>query len=202
MDLQRYLKQCSDQKLRKQMMAVFKRFDSSVVPHIPVLRTGVRHNDLNPQNLICKSEFTERTSGEIKREHLRDFTAKMCGFVDYDDIAYGPYMFDLAITIIHELMEDFECSRKLMTSIALPIIEGFFDAFPITSDKLELELSLLYPVMSARLVQIYLGLLVTIGNTSDNEKYKMEAEKMCHFMPVFFKEGNADFCEMLYASLK
>ena len=48
----------------------------------------------------------------------------MCGFVDYDDIAYGPYMFDLAITIIHELSEYFDCSRKLTTSIALPIIEG------------------------------------------------------------------------------
>lgn len=71
----------SDPADRRQVVAALDRFEHRVAPRLPGLRAQLIHNDLNPHNVLVR---TEEPDG-------------ICGIIDFGDMVHGALVNDVAI---------------------------------------------------------------------------------------------------------
>ena len=110
--------------LATHFLGQFERYASN---HLPLLRSQVIHNDLNPHNILFES----------------DTSTKVTGVLDFGDMIFNPIIVDVAVA-----------ASSHMTSTTSPlegpgeVIRGFNAELALR----ECELELLFDLMAARLV--------------------------------------------------
>lgn len=192
LNLRKFLRSPSvrDDQLQKYFNRTFNEFELHVAPRIDTMKCGVCHNDCTPNNFI----FNEDTYVPNSKE-CEDFVAKnlgrnqLPGIIDFDDTCYGPYVFELAIAVAHEMVVSSASDSTGYLSAASPVMEGFLSAFPLPGD----ELDLLCYIIPARLVQVYIGLRVNVREDCNCSSphicpYLKCAQEIRRFMILFFNQ--------------
>lgn len=152
MDLRKDLDQCNaEPQLTECILKVFNDFDTFITPRLLHLVSGVRHSDCNDLNVICSMQ-----------EDGSCDTTKPFGIIDFGDCLHGPYIFDLGTAVAYEMLEKEEPLEEVV-----PVLEGFIEEFPLPKE----ELSLIFYVAMARLVQSYINGQLSISENPDNEEY-------------------------------
>jgi 4-aminobutyrate aminotransferase-like enzyme/Ser/Thr protein kinase RdoA (MazF antagonist)/murein DD-endopeptidase MepM/ murein hydrolase activator NlpD len=117
----------ADADCRRQVTALFDRYDDRIKPILPELRGSVLHQDGNDNNIIVDPEAPER----------------ICGLIDFGDMCFGRTINELAITLAYALLD----APDLYTT-ARSVTAGYVSEFPIE----EREADVLYDLMRMRLV--------------------------------------------------
>lgn len=126
----------------------FLQFDQMVVPHLPFLRKSIIHNDANEWNVL--------TNGD-----------KICGLIDFGDLAYAPVINELAVAITYAIYD-----KEDPLLWAAHILKAYHKITPLE----EIEIHLLYYLIAARLC-------ISVCNSAQsrldqpNNKYASVSEK-------------------------
>jgi 4-aminobutyrate aminotransferase-like enzyme/Ser/Thr protein kinase RdoA (MazF antagonist) len=104
------------------------QFETSVLPALLQLRTGMIHNDGNDYNVVIAAS----PSGQ----------QQAMGVIDFGDMVYAPILCELAIATAYAILD-----KADPLTAASHIVAGYHSAFPLT----EAELSLLFPLICTRL---------------------------------------------------
>ena len=151
---------------------------------MPVMTSGVRHGDTNLHNFLYNPNQDQRVHHSIRHSSLEEYKLhslqdetvdplQLFGIVDFDEVVHGPYIFDLACAVKHEIQISYlsrphAAGSGVGVEAAIPMIAGFQKAFPLHDD----EISVLYYAVCARMVQIYLGKHLAVqqycGNHGNN----------------------------------
>lgn len=181
LSLKKYASLCHDKPLRSSLLRTFRDFERFVAPHVPVMKSGVHHGDTNLSNFLYNPNLDERSCHsnshcsqlvECKLLSLKDETVdppQLFGIVDFDEVVHGPYLFDLSCAVMHEIQISYQsgaCTAEsgMGVEAAVPMIAGFQKAFALPDD----ELHVLYYVVCARMVQIYLGMQLAVQHYCGN----------------------------------
>lgn len=78
--------------------SVLESYRKDVEPLIPSLQQGTLHGDYNEQNVLVQPS----PSGT-------GYT--LSGLIDFGDMHYGPYAFELAITLCYMMLESVRCGN-------------------------------------------------------------------------------------------
>lgn len=98
-------------------------FNNKVLPHIQNLRQATLHNDSNEWNLLAEDN-------------------RVCGIIDFGDLAYGPLVFDPAIAMAYASYD-----KPEPLSWAYRVLKGYQKVLPLE----EFEIHLLYYIVAMRL---------------------------------------------------
>lgn len=154
MDLRKYLDQCNaEPQLMECILKVFQDFDTFITPRLMHFVSGTRHADANDQNVIC----TLKEPGSCD-------TTQTFGIIDFGDCMYGPYIFDLGTAMAYEML-----GKEEPLKAVTPVLEGFVEEFPLPKE----ELSLVFYVAMARLVQSYINGQLSIAKEPENKEYTL-----------------------------
>ncbi len=118
-----YLSCIADPMDRTLVDYFFLQFEEHVLPRQYELRKGIIHNDANDWNVLTKG-------------------GKVSGIIDFGDMCYAPVINDLAIALTYAMFD-----KEDPLQWAIPIVEGFHEAFPLK----ESELDVLYYLIAGRL---------------------------------------------------
>lgn len=158
--------------------------------------SGVHHGDPNLHNFLYNPD--QSSSVHYKQHGLKDEMnepPQLFGIVDFDEVVYGPYIFDLAVAVKHEIQISYmsgSCTggSGMGLEAAIPMIAGFQKAFPLPED----EINVLYYVVCARMVQIYLGMHLALQQycgSHDNgivQRYEDTKTDTGRYMELFFAQ--------------
>ena len=120
----KYIDDISDIKDRNLVKYFFQQYEENVTPTLPFLRKQVIHCDANEWNVLCKNE-------------------RISGIIDFGDFTYSFLINELAIAITYACYD-----KKDPLEWASIIIKAYHTKLPL----LEKELSVLYYLISARLI--------------------------------------------------
>ena len=101
----------------------FERHRTLVVPALPHLRVGVLHHDANDYNVLA-------------------LDGRVSGLIDFGDMAYGPVINELAVTLAYALLDVSD-----IIASARSVISGYCAAFPLNAR----ELRVLFDLVATRL---------------------------------------------------
>lgn len=119
----------TDPNKYQNVMTILNYFEHYVIPQQPLLQQCIIHGDTNDWNII----ITEN-NGELE----------VNGFVDFNDCALSPVIFDLGIAMVYPML-----SKPRPLEVVVPMLSGYLQAFSLS----DAELNLLYYVVLGRLSQ-------------------------------------------------
>ncbi len=143
-------------------------FDDLAKPHLNQLRHSINHNDVHEQNLLLDFDLSNPS---------------ITGLIDFGDTIYTATINELAVACAYgcmELPDPIEAATNL--------VRGYHSIFPIE----ELELSVLFPLICARL-------MITVSNAAWNRSqhpdndYLWNSEKAAWSLLYKFHEVSPDF---------
>lgn len=135
----RYINDCETAHQRKFLKYFYQQYQQKVVPIIPSLRKSVIHGDINEHNILIEK-------GGVK------------SFFDFGDIGYGPLINDLAIAVTY-IGLNYENRINAISEV----VQAYHKIHPL----LEIELDILYNLISARLIQ-------SLANAAHSSKLQPE----------------------------
>ncbi len=124
---------CIDDPARRALVErLLDQYDGEVVPVLPALRQSVIHNDANDYNVLVNDARAELLAGRRAAVSV----------IDFGDMLRTCTVFEVAIAAAYALLD-----KPNPLASAAQVIAGYHSAYPLT----EQELSLLYPLICARL---------------------------------------------------
>ncbi|TSK53811.1 Hydroxylysine kinase [Bagarius yarrelli] len=127
---------------------VLNQYQNQVVPKLPSFRKCVNHGDLNNMNTLV---------GQIGSSGYR-----ISGILDFGDMSSGYFIFELAIVIVHMMMES-----PNPLEVGGPVIAGFERVFPLNAD----ERDALYTLVLCRFSQALVYTRSAVLQQPENEEY-------------------------------
>src|SRR5260370_9752668 len=123
-----YVKHIADSKRRALVNKFLELYKAEVVPVTPRLRRSVIYGDANDYNVLAGEPWTQ--------------PQKIAGVIDFGDMHHGLTASEPAIAAAYAIL-----GKEDPLQAATAIVAGYHGAFPLD----ELELSVLYALMGARL---------------------------------------------------
>ena len=123
-----YVKHIADSKRRALVNRFLELYKAEVVPVTPRLRRSVIYGDANDYNVLAGEPWTQ--------------PQKIAGVIDFGDMHHGLTASEPAIAAAYAIL-----GKEDPLQAATAIVAGYHSAFPLD----ELELSVLYALMGARL---------------------------------------------------
>ena len=117
----------ADPSRRAMVKRLFVRYETQVLPNLPMLRASVLHQDANDWNVITDPADP----------------ARIAGLIDFGDMCHGRTVNELAITLAYALLDTPD-----LYAATRALIAGFSAEFPLT----ESEADLIFDLMRMRLV--------------------------------------------------
>lgn len=137
---------------RKRMSCYFKLLSNMIF-----LISGINHGDLNDHNILVDSKSA---SG--------DAVYQVSGILDFGDMSYGYYVFEVAITIMYMMIES---TNPLQ--VGGHILAGFESVIPLTA----VERSALFVLVCSRFSQSLVMAAYSCQLYPDNKEYLMITAK-------------------------
>ncbi|XP_006131446.2 hydroxylysine kinase [Pelodiscus sinensis] len=99
---------------------VIQQFKEKILPKLSNFRTCINHGDLNDHNILLDSNPASPENPQYT----------VSGILDFSDMSYGYYVFELAITIMYMMIESKDPLR-----VGGYVIAGFESIVPLTTEE-------------------------------------------------------------------
>ncbi|XP_048337864.1 hydroxylysine kinase isoform X2 [Sphaerodactylus townsendi] len=135
---------------------VIEQFRAKIVPKLSSFRPCINHGDLNDHNILL-----DANSASPERP-------RVSGILDFSDMSYGYYVFEVAITIMYMMIESED-----PLGVGGHVLAGFESVVPLTPE----ERGALFLLVSGRFAQSLVMAAHTIRLHPENEEYLMTTAK-------------------------
>ncbi|XP_054858404.1 hydroxylysine kinase [Eublepharis macularius] len=156
--LEQYIPALNQNRDLEVVKQVIQQFKLKIVPKLSNFRPCINHGDLNDHNILLDTD-----SGSPQSPRYR-----VSGILDFGDMSYGYYVFEVAITIMYMMIES-----KDPLSVGGHILAGFESIIPLTAE----ERGALFLLVSGRFAQSLVMAAHTILLHPENEEYLMITSK-------------------------
>ncbi|XP_075391494.1 hydroxylysine kinase [Tenrec ecaudatus] len=116
--LEKYLDALDQNRNREMIQQVIRLFRDEVMTKLNHFRECINHGDLNDHNILI--EPSKSTTG--------DAGYQVSGILDFDDMSYGYYVFEVAITIMYMMIES-----QSPIQVGGHVLAGFESLIPLTA---------------------------------------------------------------------
>ncbi|OCT89485.1 hydroxylysine kinase isoform X1 [Xenopus laevis] len=157
--LRKYAHAVKETELQKIIEDVITQYETFVLPNLNCFRKCINHGDLNDHNILV-----EKTSspGSIQEQY------KVSGILDFSDMSFGYYIFELAITIMYMMIE----SNDPLHAGGY-VLAGFQSVIPLTDE----EKDALFFLVNCRFSQSLVMARYSVQLCPENEEYLMITAK-------------------------
>ncbi|NXG35605.1 HYKK kinase, partial [Dromaius novaehollandiae] len=166
--LDQYVYALGQNKYREVVEQIIQQFKEKVIPKLTSFRACINHGDLNDHNILVDS-----SSASLETPQYR-----VSGILDFSDMSYGYYVFEVAITIMYMMIESTD-----PLSVGGHVLAGFESVLPLTEE----ERAALFLLVSGRFSQSLVIAAHTALLYPQNEEYLMVTAKTGwkHLMKMF-----------------
>ncbi|KAM8987233.1 hydroxylysine kinase [Ara ararauna] len=151
--LDQYIYALGQNKYREVVEQVIEQFKGKVVPKLSSFRACINHGDLNDHNILVESS-------SASLEHPPQY--RVSGILDFSDMSYGYYVFEVAIAIMYMMIESSDPLR-----VGGHVLAGFESVLPLTAA----ERGALFLLVSGRFAQSLVIAAHTARLYPDNREY-------------------------------
>ncbi|NWT43388.1 HYKK kinase, partial [Chroicocephalus maculipennis] len=145
-------------KYREVVEQVIELFFFFVIPKLSSFRACINHGDLNDHNILVDS-----SSASLENPQYR-----VSGILDFGDMSYGYYVFEVAIAIMYMMIESPD-----PLSVGGHVLAGFESVVPLTEE----ETGALFLLVSGRFSQSLVIAAHTALLYPENKEYLMITAK-------------------------
>ncbi|XP_039714301.1 hydroxylysine kinase [Pteropus medius] len=156
--LEKYLHALGQNRNREIVEQVIQRYRDEVMTKLSQFRECINHGDLNDHNILI----------EPSASACGDATYRVSGVVDFDDMSYGYYVFEVAITIMYMMVES-----KTPVQVGGHVLAGFESIVPLTP----VERGALFLLVCSRFCQSLVMAAYSCQLHPENEEYLMITAK-------------------------
>lgn len=149
------------QRSREVVEQTILEFEKSIVPKLGDFRRSINHGDLNDHNILL-----QQTSKESFVK-IQD-TSRISGILDFNDMSYGYYVFEVAISIMYMMIE----SQEPLKAGGF-VLAGFQSILPLNPA----ERDALFLLVMSRFVQSLVIAKYSVLQHPENEEYLMVTAK-------------------------
>ncbi|KFV03468.1 Hydroxylysine kinase, partial [Tauraco erythrolophus] len=132
--LHQYIYALGQNKYREVVEQVIEQFKGKIIPKLSSFRACINHGDLNDHNILVDS-----SSASLENPQYR-----VSGILDFSDMSYGYYVFEVAIAIMYMMVESPD-----PLGVGGHVLAGFESILPLTEE----ERSALFLLVSGRFSQ-------------------------------------------------
>uniref|UniRef100_A0A2K5CB82 Hydroxylysine kinase n=2 Tax=Aotus nancymaae TaxID=37293 RepID=A0A2K5CB82_AOTNA len=156
--LEKYLYALGQNRNREIVEQVIHLFKEEVMTKLSHFRECINHGDLNDHNIL--TEPSNSASGDAEY--------RVSGILDFDDMSYGYYVFEVAITIMYMMIES-----KSPIQVGGHVLAGFESVAPLTA----VERSALFILVCSRFCQSLVMAAYSCQLHPENKDYLMVTAK-------------------------
>nr|XP_032618948.1 hydroxylysine kinase isoform X1 [Chelonoidis abingdonii]XP_032618949.1 hydroxylysine kinase isoform X1 [Chelonoidis abingdonii] len=156
--LEQYIHALGQNSYREVVEQVIQQFKDKIVPKLRNFRACINHGDLNDHNILLDSNTASPENPQYR----------VSGILDFSDMSYGYYVFELAITIMYMMIES-----KDPLSVGGHVLAGFESIVPLTTE----ERDALFLLVSGRFSQSLVIASYTSLLYPENKEYLMITAK-------------------------
>ncbi|NXD06318.1 HYKK kinase, partial [Nothocercus nigrocapillus] len=166
--LDQYIYALGQNKYREVVEQVIQQFKEKVIPKLTSFRACINHGDLNDHNILVDSSSASPEAPQYR----------VSGILDFSDMSYGYYVFEVAIAIMYMMVESADPLR-----VGGHVLAGFESVLPLTAD----ERAALFLLVSGRFSQSLVMAAHTALLYPENREYLMITAKSGwkHLMKMF-----------------
>ncbi|NXM29729.1 HYKK kinase, partial [Oxyruncus cristatus] len=166
--LEQYIDALGQNKYRAVVEQVIEQFKGKVTPKLSSFRACINHGDLNDHNILVDSSSAS----------LENPTYRVSGILDFSDMSYGYYVFEVAIAIMYMMIESPD-----PLGVGGHVLAGFESVVPLTAE----ERGALFLLVSGRFAQSLVIAAHTALLYPENKEYLMITAKTGwkHLMAMF-----------------
>ncbi|XP_008572753.1 PREDICTED: hydroxylysine kinase isoform X1 [Galeopterus variegatus] len=156
--LEKYLYALGQNRNQEIVEQVIQLFKEEVMTKLSLFRECINHGDLNDHNILVES--SKAASG--------DAVYQVSGILDFDDMSYGYYVFEVAITITYMMIES-----KNPIHVGGHVLAGFESVIPLTA----VERGALFLLVCSRFCQSLVMAAYSCQLHPENKEYLMITAK-------------------------
>ncbi|KFP87585.1 Hydroxylysine kinase, partial [Acanthisitta chloris] len=156
--LEQYIYALGQDKHRAVVEQVIQQFKGEVIPKLSSFRACINHGDFNDHNVLVDSSCACPENPQYR----------VSGILDFSDMSYGYYVFEVAIAIMYMMIESTE-----PLSVGGHVLAGFESVVPLTTQ----ERAALFLLVSGRFAQSLVIAAHTARLYPDNTEYLMITAK-------------------------
>ncbi|XP_058012167.1 hydroxylysine kinase [Ahaetulla prasina] len=156
--LKKYLYALGKSEYLDAVKQVIEQFQVNVIPKLSSFRSCINHGDFNDHNILVDVVSTSPPNPQYR----------ISGILDFSDMSYGYYVFEVAIAIMYMMIES-----KDPLSVGGHILAGFESVVPLTPE----ERSALFLLVCGRYAQSLVVAAHTTLLHPENEEYLMITAK-------------------------
>nr|XP_019606797.1 PREDICTED: hydroxylysine kinase isoform X1 [Rhinolophus sinicus] len=156
--LEKYLYALGQSRNREIVEQVIQLFKDEVMTKFHHFRECINHGDLNDHNILVESS----------KSALGDTVYHVSGILDFDDMSYGYYVFEVAITIMYMMIES-----KNPIQVGGHVLAGFESVIPLTP----IERGVLFLLVCSRFCQSLVMAAYSCQLYPENKEYLMITAK-------------------------
>ncbi|XP_006888430.1 PREDICTED: hydroxylysine kinase [Elephantulus edwardii] len=156
--LEKYLYALDQDQNREIIEQIIQQFRDEVMTKLDHFRECINHGDLNDHNILI--EPSSSASG--------DAGYQVSGILDFDDMSYGYYVFEVAITIMYMMIES-----ETPIQVGGHVLAGFESVIPLTA----VEKSALFLLVCSRFCQSLVMAAHSCQLHPENKEYLMITAK-------------------------
>ncbi|KAK2495365.1 hypothetical protein MC885_016613 [Smutsia gigantea] len=156
--LEKYLYVLGPSRNQEIVRQVLQLFKNEVMTKLSHFRECINHGDLNDHNILIESS----------KSSFGDAVQQVSGILDFDDMSYGYYVFEVAITIMYMMIE----SENPM-HVGGHVLAGFESIIPLTP----VEKGALFLLVCSRFCQSLVIAAYSCQLHPENEEYLMITAK-------------------------
>ncbi|NWS97822.1 HYKK kinase, partial [Mionectes macconnelli] len=166
--LEQYIDALGQNKYHAVVERVIEQFKGKVIPKLSSFRACINHGDLNDHNILVDSSSTS----------LENPQYRVSGILDFSDMSYGYYVFEVAIAIMYMMIESPD-----PLGVGGHVLAGFESVVPLTAE----ERGALFLLVSGRFAQSLVIAAHTALLYPENKEYLMITAKTGwkHLMMMF-----------------
>lgn len=156
--LEKHLPALGQNRNREIVRQVIQLFKDEVMTKLSHFRECINHGDLNDHNILIESS----------KPAFGDAVYQVSGILDFDDMSYGYYVFEVAITIMYMMIES-----KTPIQVGGHVLAGFESIIPLTP----VERGALFLLVCGRFCQSLVIAAYSCQLYPENEEYLMITAK-------------------------
>lgn len=165
--LEQILPVLDEDPIQKVVKRVLERYPIDIEPKLPFFRKCINHGDFNDHNVLVEEDGPS--------------SYRISGILDFGDMSYGYFVFEVAITIMYMMIES---STPL--AVGGPVIAGWESVIPLNSE----ERDAIYQLVLSRFCQSLLLGRYALQQQPENEEYLMiTARKGVRLLQLLWDTG-------------
>ncbi|XP_075711284.1 hydroxylysine kinase isoform X2 [Rhinoderma darwinii] len=158
--LRKYTYAIKEENLRQKIEGVITQFETVVKHNLKNFRQCLNHGDLNDHNLLL--EKINISKGNSTDQY------RVSGILDFSDMSYGYYVFEVAITIMYMMIESTD-----PLPVGGYVLAGYESVIPLKKEEKEA----LFTLVCCRFAQSLVMARYSVLLCPENEEYLMITAK-------------------------